>query len=156
MSKTVLAVESYITEQHKLASALTNNLASVSLMMNQLQKITDSLGKNKSQKKTTFSYFDIYLATTEKVFSETEQQLAILEDLMKDVHLEDEIKEYDTKLACLQEQKFEDLQKLKSKFYTFKCMCIKVNIFHVFLIFKKISSHMHIYRKLKTMNQDKY
>ena len=52
---------------------------------------------------------------TEKVLSETEQQLTILEDLTKDVQLDSELKEYDKKFSLLQEQKFSELERLKSK-----------------------------------------
>ncbi len=56
----------------------------------------------------------IFAAVTKKVLSETEQQLTFLEDLAKDAHLHFELKENDKKFALLQEQKFAELEKLKS------------------------------------------
>lgn len=46
----------------------------------------------------------------------TEEHLALLEDLVKDSQLESEIKEHDKKFVLLQDQKFAELESLKSIF----------------------------------------
>ena len=49
------------------------------------------------------------------MLSETEQQLAILEELIKDANLDKQIKEYKSKTSIIQEQKFAELERLKSE-----------------------------------------
>ncbi len=46
----------------------------------------------------------------------TEEHLGLLEDLVKDSQLESEMKEHDKKFALLQDQKFAELESLKSMF----------------------------------------
>ncbi|EFX85193.1 hypothetical protein DAPPUDRAFT_313831 [Daphnia pulex] len=94
--KAIASVESYINRQHHLVSTLTTNLSSVSLMMIQLQKITESM------------------SVTEATLKKTEEHLALLEDLVKDSQLESEIKEHDKKFVLLQDQKFAELESLKN------------------------------------------
>ena len=45
----------------------------------------------------------------------TEEQLTLLEDLVKDCQLDYEIKEHDKKFSLIQDQKFAELESLKSK-----------------------------------------
>lgn len=50
------------------------------------------------------------------MLSETEHQLKILEDLVKDAGLDFEIQEQNKKLQILHDNKFADLERLKSEF----------------------------------------
>lgn len=94
--KAITSIESYISWQHQLVSTLTSNLSSVSSMVVQLQKITDSIG------------------VTEATLTKTEEQLALLEDLVKDSQFDSELKDCEKKFIMLQDQKFSELEKLKS------------------------------------------
>ena len=60
----------------------------------------------------------ISLDETKKLLLETEQQLQVLEDLVKDEHLNNEFKDYEKKLNSLQGNKFSELEKLKGRIKT--------------------------------------
>nr|CAH0109346.1 unnamed protein product [Daphnia galeata] len=94
--KAIASAESYINRQHQLVSTLNIHLSSISLMMVQLQKITDAMG------------------VTEATLKKTEEQLALFEDMVKDNQLETEIKEQDKKFALFQDRKFAELESLKN------------------------------------------
>ena len=66
--------------------------------------------------KTIFCVFHNCLGVTEASLKKTEENLALLEVLVKDSQLESEMKDQDKKFALLQDQKFAELESLKSKF----------------------------------------
>lgn len=54
-----------------------------------------------------------FTEVTEKCINETEQQLAVLEELVKDANFERQVKDFKSKSMDLQEQKFAELEQLK-------------------------------------------
>lgn len=54
------------------------------------------------------------LGVTEATLTKTEEQLALLEDLVKDSQFDSELKDCEKKFIMLQDQKFAELEKLKS------------------------------------------
>jgi len=95
--KSIRSISSYIQQQHSCMSALMKDLSSIPQMTCQLQKIMTSM------------------ATTEKLVLETESQLLILEDLVKDAEFEKEVKEYECNAALLHEQKLTSLEDLQTQ-----------------------------------------
>lgn len=55
-----------------------------------------------------------FTGVTETTLKKTEEQLAVLEDLVKDSQFDSELKELDKKFVTLQDQKFAELERLKS------------------------------------------
>ena len=73
---------------------------------------------------------------TENLFADTEKQLEILEDHIKDVTLEKQIKDYSNKMVLLQKEKYAGLDRLKGikdqnnqkiKLPTYQLYCISVD-----------------------------
>lgn len=95
--KTILEISSFVQQQQSSISSLTKNLSCVPQMTCQLQKIVKSL------------------ATTEKLIHETESQLLVLEDLVKEADFEKTIKEYECKASLLREEKLASLENLQTQ-----------------------------------------
>ena len=57
---------------------------------------------------------ELVSATTEKLIRETESQLLVLEDLVKEADFEKTIKEYECKASLLREEKLASLENLQS------------------------------------------
>jgi len=131
----------YVQQQHICALNLMSSLSSISTMTTQLEKITNSLGKSmhctkyrnkkhcdwagKTRKRKKFlkiiSQFIgfnfiivIFIALTEKLLADTELQLEILEENVKDKNLDKLMNDYAKKMLLLQDEKYAEFEQLKS------------------------------------------
>jgi len=95
--KTISAISSHVQQQHSCISTLSKNLSFVPQMTNQLQKIIKSM------------------ATTEKLIRETESQLLVLEDVLKEEDFEKRVKEYECNASLLREEKLASLENLQTQ-----------------------------------------
>lgn len=98
-------------------------------MTSQIQKIIKSMGNEclLSSSQHFETYLGIISDTTEKLICETEKQLLILEDLVKEADFEKRVKEYECKASLLREEKMtsmENLQSIHLYFTSFEYMLI--------------------------------
>lgn len=94
--KAIKSLADYVQQQHICASNLMSSLSSISTMTTQMEKITNSL------------------ALTEKLLADTELQLEILEENVKDKNLDKLMNDYAKKMQLLQDEKYAEFQQLKS------------------------------------------